>query len=39
GDSSKAREQLGWKPTVSFPELVQMMVHADIENQKRVSGL
>jgi GDPmannose 4,6-dehydratase len=30
GDSSKAREVLGWKPKVSFPELVQMMVDADL---------
>ncbi len=30
GDSSKARSKLGWKPTVSFPELVQMMVDADL---------
>jgi GDPmannose 4,6-dehydratase len=29
-DPTKAREQLGWKPTVSFPELVQMMVEADL---------
>src|SRR5512135_824874 len=25
-DPSKARRELGWKPTVSFPELVRMMV-------------
>jgi GDPmannose 4,6-dehydratase len=31
GDSSKAREHLGWKPKVSFPELVRMMVDADVE--------
>ncbi len=31
GDPSKAREQLGWQPRVSFPELVEMMVDADIE--------
>ena len=31
GDATKAREQLGWKPEVSFPELVRMMVDADIE--------
>jgi GDPmannose 4,6-dehydratase len=30
GDASKAREKLGWKPRTSFPELVQMMVDADI---------
>ncbi|MBD3401452.1 GDP-mannose 4,6-dehydratase [candidate division GN15 bacterium] len=31
GDSSNAREKLGWEPTVSFEQLVQMMVDADIE--------
>ncbi|MCL6086993.1 MAG: GDP-mannose 4,6-dehydratase [Actinobacteria bacterium] len=29
GDSSKAREQLGWKPKVNFEGLVKMMVDAD----------
>jgi GDPmannose 4,6-dehydratase len=29
GDYSKAREKLGWEPTVRFPELVRMMVDAD----------
>jgi GDPmannose 4,6-dehydratase len=31
GDASKARKNLGWKPTVSFEELVHMMVDADLE--------
>jgi GDPmannose 4,6-dehydratase len=30
GDAAKAREQLGWEPKVSFRELVEMMVDADI---------
>jgi len=30
GDCTKAREKLGWKPRTSFPELVAMMVDADI---------
>ncbi|HEX3602115.1 MAG TPA: GDP-mannose 4,6-dehydratase, partial [Lacipirellulaceae bacterium] len=30
GDASFARQKLGWKPTVSFEELVQRMVEADI---------
>ena len=30
GDAGKAREVLGWKPKVSFPELVAMMVEADL---------
>ena len=29
-DPSKARRVLGWEPTVSFEELVQMMVDADL---------
>lgn len=29
GDASKAKNQLGWTPEVSFPELVRMMVDAD----------
>jgi GDPmannose 4,6-dehydratase len=31
GDSSKARRVLGWKPRVSFKELVHMMVRADLD--------
>ena len=30
GDASKAREVLGWKPRVSFRELVALMVDADL---------
>jgi len=30
GDSSKARQRLGWAPTVGFAELVAMMVDADL---------
>lgn len=35
GDASKARKVLGWKPKTSFKELVEMMVNADIEIEKR----
>jgi len=31
GDSTKARSQLGWAPTVDFTGLVTMMVDADLE--------
>lgn len=31
GDSTKARTQLGWKPQVSFKQLVEMMVTNDLE--------
>ena len=30
GDPTKARERLGWRPRVSFEELVQRMVDADL---------
>jgi len=31
GDSTKARQKLGWQPTVKFEDLVRMMVEADME--------
>lgn len=31
GDSTKARKQLGWEPSVTFEELVQLMVDSDIK--------
>ena len=30
GDAGKAERELGWKPATSFPELVRLMVDADI---------
>jgi GDPmannose 4,6-dehydratase len=30
GDASKARDQLGWQPEVTFPELISMMVTHDL---------
>ena len=43
GDASKAREKLGWQPTVTFPALVKMMVAHDLalagrEQTLRLSG-
>lgn len=35
GDCSKARRVLGWKPEVSFPELVRMMVDADVNRVRK----
>ena len=35
GDASKAREVLGWQPTVTFSQLVHMMVDADLERVAR----
>ena len=37
--STKAKAKLGWKPHVSFEELVQMMVDADIALLKEEHGL
>jgi len=33
-DASKARKKLGWKPTVTFEQLVKMMVDADLERHR-----
>ena len=38
-DPAKARAVLGWKPEVSFAELIQMMVDADLSHLKQVHGL
>ena len=35
GDATKARRVLGWAPRVSFPDLVEMMVRADLERLRR----
>ncbi|XP_065853209.1 GDP-mannose 4,6 dehydratase 1-like [Euphorbia lathyris] len=35
GDSSKAKEVLGWKPKVGFQQLVKMMIDEDMELAKR----
>jgi GDPmannose 4,6-dehydratase len=35
GDASRATQVLGWRPTVDFPGLVEMMVDADLERVRR----
>jgi GDPmannose 4,6-dehydratase len=35
GDATKATKVLGWQPSVSFPDLVAMMVEADLELVRR----
>ena len=35
GDSSKAREKLGWRAGTTFEELVRLMVDADLERLER----
>jgi len=39
GDASKAREELGWKPRVTFKELVKMMLEHDLELAKQEKTL
>lgn len=36
GDYSKAKNELGWEPKTLFPELVKLMVQADLDKFKRV---
>jgi GDPmannose 4,6-dehydratase len=38
GDATKAHAKLGWHPTVSFQQLIEMMIDADLENEKRNPG-
>ncbi len=38
GDATKAREVLGWKPSVDFKGLVEMMVDADLERLSNAPG-
>jgi GDPmannose 4,6-dehydratase len=35
GDATKAKEQLGWQPKVTFNELVHLMVEADVSTVAR----
>ncbi len=35
GDPTKAKEKLGWKPKISFDNLVKIMVEEDIKEAKR----
>jgi GDPmannose 4,6-dehydratase len=35
GDSSKARAQLGWRPNITFKELVRIMADADLQELQR----
>jgi GDPmannose 4,6-dehydratase len=39
GDASKAHKKLGWKPRVSFEELVRMMYEHDLAEESRKAGL
>jgi GDPmannose 4,6-dehydratase len=35
GDASKAREILGWKPTITFEDMIAEIVAADLEEAKK----
>jgi GDPmannose 4,6-dehydratase len=35
GDPSKAQAKLGWERSISFEEMIQIMVEADIESLKK----
>ena len=37
GDATKAKERLDWEPQVAFAELVNMMVDADLAEQKQTA--
>lgn len=39
GDTTKIREALGWKPRVTFEELVRLMVESDLELASRERAL
>jgi GDPmannose 4,6-dehydratase len=39
GDATKARTKLGWKPVVSFVELIQMMVKSDLRLAEEEAAL
>ncbi|MCY0878324.1 MAG: GDP-mannose 4,6-dehydratase [Firmicutes bacterium] len=39
GDASKARQRLGWKPSVTFDKLVEIMVEADLALVQRQQAL
>ena len=38
GDASKARDRLGWRPSIGFEDLVRLMVDADMETLRRRDG-
>jgi GDPmannose 4,6-dehydratase len=39
GNAAKARKKLGWEPTVTFQELIKMMVLADLEVVQRAESV
>lgn len=39
GDAAKAKKKLGWTPKVSFEQLIDMMIEADMESAKKEKTL
>jgi len=39
GDPGKAKQKLGWEPTVTFEQMIEMMVDADLAALKKQHGL
>ena len=39
GDCTKAREKLGWKPSITFTELVYLMVDSDIKASEKADTI
>jgi GDPmannose 4,6-dehydratase len=35
GDASKAKQKLGWQPSISFADLVRIMVEAELEEESK----
>jgi GDPmannose 4,6-dehydratase len=38
GDASKAKEKLGWQPSVNFEGLVKLMVEAELVYERENNG-
>jgi len=38
GDAGKAKKKLGWAPSVTFKQMIERMVDADLERHSRQSG-
>ena len=38
-DATLAREELGWHPSVDFPQLVRMMVEADVASAREAAAI
>ena len=38
GNSSKARQTLGWEPRYSFEELIDEMVRADLDSLRKLQS-